>query len=434
MNQHRKPLCLIATLLIGSSWVLVGCRRDVPAQEEAATPLEPVPVRCVAATKTTLRPSLDLVGTFVSIPEKTAVLSTQVEGQVQRIMVVEGQRVSAGDVLVQLDDRRAKAQRARAGATVDESRAIVARLERGTRVEEVEAARQELRKSQTALRLMRAKVESATALQELHVVSDLDLAQRRAAAEDAEADVASSEARLKLLEAGPRPEEIAEAAARLAAAEADLQAAELALGFTRVTAPFDGIVTTIPIRQGMFVTTGTTLMTLADLSTLFVRTRVPSAYLSQVLEGQKVQAGVASSPDGEFTGAITRVGRQADPQTGDVDAFASVPNPDGFLRPGLACRLRIWLPEVPDAVAVPVAAIADRDGIPVVTIVRDEKAHETEVGVGIATKELVQITAGVAAGDLVAVEGGYGLPDGCPCKVRVDVPTTVSSVADQEGL
>jgi membrane fusion protein (multidrug efflux system) len=115
--------------------------------------------------------------------------------------------------------------------------------------------------------------------------------------------------------------------------------------------------------------------------------------------------------------------------TGDVDAFASAPNPDGSLRPGLACRLQIWLPEIREAVAVPVAAIADRDGTPVVTVIRDEKAYETEVRLGALTNKLVQILGGVSPGDLVAVEGGYGLPDGCPCKVQLEP----SPIASSEG-
>jgi multidrug efflux pump subunit AcrA (membrane-fusion protein) len=431
MNPYKKhPFCIVAILFTGPSLLLIGCRRDTSAQEaEESKPTEPVQVRCATASVTTLRPFLEVVGTLVSIPEKTAVLSTQVAGQVQQLLVVEGQRVQAGDVLLQLDDRSAEAQRAKARAAVAESRAIVSRLKHGSRSEDIDVARQELRKSETNLRLMRGKVQSGTALQDVHAIPEQELAQRTADAEDAEADVAANQARLKLLEAGPRAEEISEAEAKLAGAEADLASSELALQLTRITAPLDGVLMDVPVRQGMFVSAGMTLMTLADLSTLFARTRVPTAYLSQVKEGQNVDVRVASFPDDTFTGAIARIRKQADVQTGDVDAFASAPNPDGSLRPGLACRLQIWLPEIRDAVAVPVTAIADRDGVPVVTVIRDEKAYETEVRLGALTNQLVQILGGVSPGDLVAVEGGYGLPDGCPCIV-LDPQVTAASAME----
>ena len=433
MNRNKRhTLPAIAILFIASALLPVGCRRDASAEEaEQSRATAQVPVRCTEATVTTLRPSIELVGTLVSLPERTAVLSTQIAGQVQSVRVVEGQSVRAGDELLQLDARSFEAQRAKGRAVAEESRAIVGRLRHGSRTEDVEVARQELRKSETNLRLMRTKVESGTALQDVHVIPELELAQRRAAVEDAEADLAASQAKLKLLEAGPRAEEIAEAEAKLAGAEADLAASELTLQLTRVTAPLDGVLMDVPVRQGMFVSAGTTLMTLADLSTLFARTRVPTAYLAQVKEGQNVDVRVASFPDDAFTGAVARISKQADLQTGDVDAFASVPNANGALRAGLACRLQIWLPEIRDAVAVPVAAIADRDGTPVVTVVRDEKAHELEVHVGAVTNKLVQILNGVSPGDLVAVEGGYGLPDGCPCKVLLETSPIATSVAAQ---
>ena len=75
------------------------------------------------------------------------------------------------------------------------------------------------------------------------------------------------------------------------------------------------------------------------------------------------------------------------------------------------------MPEVPSAIAVPVSAVADRNGVAVVTIVRDGKAYETEVETGVRMSDVVQITNGVATGDVVATDGGYGLPDGCPVTI-----------------
>lgn len=77
-------------------------------------------------------------------------------------------------------------------------------------------------------------------------------------------------------------------------------------------------------------------------------------------------------------------------------------------------------PEVANATVVPVAAVADRNGAAVVTVIREGKAYETEVEVGIRTPEVVQILGGLTAGEIVAAEGGYGLPDGCPVKVEGD--------------
>lgn len=433
MNRRIAPLVSSVCVLTGL-WLAVGCRRDASAaDQELSAPIAPVPVRCVAASVTTLRPSVDLVGTLINIPEQTALLSVQVPGQVQSIAVVDGQSVQAGDLLFQMDERLAAAQRAKARAVFDESQAMLMRLRQGARPEELDAARQEVRRAETNLAFARTKLESGQALHDSKSISGLEFAQRQSAVEAAEAEVAASQARLKLLEIGARPEEIAEAEAKAAAAAADLSASELALDLMRITAPIDGVVTDLLVRQGMYVSAGAALLTLSDARTMFARTRVPTAYLARVSPGGKVDVRAPAFPEDVFPGAVIRIGRQADERTGDVDAFVSVTNADGKLRPGLACRVRLWLPEIRDAIAVPVAAVADRDGTPVVTVVRDEKAHEVEVQLGGRTREMVQVTEGVHAGDLVAVEGGYGLPDGCPCKVvPAEAASGKSPIAEDE--
>ncbi|MEO8271015.1 MAG: hypothetical protein ABI557_14930, partial [Aureliella sp.] len=97
--------------------------------------------------------------------------------------------------------------------------------------------------------------------------------------------------------------------------------------------------------------------------------------------------------------------------------------------PGLACDAHVWLPEIPNTLAVPVAAIGDHAGTPVVTQIRDGKTLETEVQLGVETKEFFQVTDGLSEGDLVATSGGYGLPDDCPVKI-VETPAPARSAAD----
>jgi membrane fusion protein (multidrug efflux system) len=114
---------------------------------------------------------------------------------------------------------------------------------------------------------------------------------------------------------------------------------------------------------------------------------------------------------------VERISGEADPLTGNVIVFAAVKNEGLMLRPGLSCEAKVALQPVEHALAVPVQAIADRSGAPVVTVIREGKAHEIEVETGTETDEFVQVLKGLHAGDVVATEGGYGLPDGCPVKI-----------------
>ncbi len=73
---------------------------------------------------------------------------------------------------------------------------------------------------------------------------------------------------------------------------------------------------------------------------------------------------------------------------------------------------------------IPMAAVADNSGTPVVTAIRDGKAYETEVELGAETGDFVQVLHGLAPGDTVAIAGGYGLPESCPVHIVVDVEAT----------
>ncbi len=422
-------LNLLLIVMIGG---LAGCKqKETEGATEEVEPTTPVPVRAAVAKIETLQPSIDLVGVLEAIPERVAILTAQVAGQVRSISVVEGQTVHKNDVILQLDDRSAEAQRAKVRASVEEAQAVLARLKRGPRPEEIEAARQDARKAETVVQAMRLRSDAMKDLHEKQEMADVQYARVRAELQAAEAEYAAFNARLKLLEAGTRPEAIAEAEAKLAAAQADLATADLTVQLHRLTSPFDGVVTELAARQGMSIDPLTRLGILADLSTLFARVQIPSAYLSGVRAGAIVDVRATALTGHVFKGAVSRLGKQADPRTGNVDAFASVPNDTGDLRPGLACQVRVWLPAIPDALVIPVAAIADRDGTPVVTAIRDNKAYETEVVLGVQTRERAQIMKGLSLGDLVAVQGGYGLPEGCPCIVTVETdneskPTTTA--------
>jgi multidrug efflux pump subunit AcrA (membrane-fusion protein) len=409
-----------------AAWAVSGCSRG---QHEPAgeAPPQPVPIHAATAITTTLHPSVNLVGTIVAIPERTSSVSAQIGRVVEKLAVAEGDQVHAGDLLVMLDDRQAQVDLARATALVAEKEAIVDRLKRGPLPQEIEAARQNRDKAQAALKGAEAQLAALKPLEQRSEVAPVVLENARSAVDQAQAALAAAAAQLKLLEIGTRKELIAEGEAQLALARADLETAKLAVSFCRITAPLDGVVTNLVARQGMFVERFSTLATIVDTSEVFAQVRIPSRHFGEVRLGAPAEVSLDSLPGESFAAAVTRLSGQADPATGTVDAFILVKNGNGKLRPGLACEARLSLPEIAGAVVVPTPAVADRDGTAVVTIIRDGKAYETPVKVGRQTQRQTQILEGVAAGDTVAVQGGYGLPEGFPVEIVMDNSATRSS-------
>lgn len=420
----------VAALAISQLLTVFGCSSKPPgeSQASAAATEHSVSVQVARAEITTLRPMLDLVGVIAAIPERTAVVSPQLGGWVRELEVVEGQSVRADDELVVLDARSAQVAVQRAQAIVAEKAAAVARLKSGFLPQEIAGAQQDADKAAAVVDGLKNELAALKDLLDRGEFSSVAYETKAKALESAAAAQAAAEERVKLLEAGTRPEMIDEAQGLLDAAKADLEQAQLYLQWCSIVSPIDGVVVQLLARRGQFFDRAISLATVMDLSEVFVQLRIPSRVFGKVRIDTPLDIQLTSLPDRVFHGQVTRISGQADPLTGNVIVYALIDNADRVLRPGLSCQARIGLPPATDVLAVPRAAVGDHSGTPVVTVIRDGKAHEVEVETGVETRERVEILKGLSPGDTVATAGGYGLPDGCPVQIEA-----VSQSATDEG-
>ncbi len=107
-----------------------------------------------------------------------------------------------------------------------------------------------------------------------------------------------------------------------------------------------------------------------------------------------------------FTGTLSFVDRALDPTTGTLNIYASFPNPDSLLRPGLFGRIRVILKEEPNALLVPQRAVQEMQGVQTVLVVGPEnKVALRTVTLGPRYEDFFIVTKGVKAGELIVVEG-----------------------------
>ncbi|MGN6545737.1 MAG: efflux RND transporter periplasmic adaptor subunit [Aureliella sp.] len=423
LSKAMKNLILAAVVIgcIGgvAYWVTTGSSHPPTSAEAAADEqaLPPVEVQAAEVREMTLQPQLTLVGAVVAVPERKAMISPQIGGWVEKLLVVEGETVRAGQLLVQLDDRAARADVERTQALVAEKESAVKRLKRGYLPQEIEVARQDRDKAKATVDGLRGELVALEDLYRRREISAVQYETKAKALAAAEAALASADAHLKLIEEGTPTELLDEANALLLAARADLEHAQLTLEWCKIVSPIDGILVQLLAHQGQFFDRAVPLVTVIDMSEVFIQLRIPSRDFLKVGKGTPVEIELSSAPGHVFKGAVERISGEADPLTGNVIVFAVVKNEGLMLRPGLSCEAKVALQPVEHALAVPVQAIADRSGAPVVTVIREGKAHEIEVETGTETAEFVQVLNGLHAGDVVATKGGYGLPDGCPVKI-----------------
>jgi HlyD family secretion protein len=231
-------------------------------------------------------------------------LAFNASDRIQQILVREGQRVTAGQLLALLDSRRLSHAVAQAEAQVAAQREVVARFVAGSRPEEI-------RKAQADVEAARADAVNADEIyrRTLELVAQHFVAQQqadnaKAALDAARARLKAAEETLRLTVAGPRKEDTAAAKATLAAYEAALDVTKRDLAETSLYAPADGVIENRVLEPGDMASPQRTVLTLALTEPLWVRAYVPETDLGKLRLGAPAQVTTDSYPGKRYRGWI----------------------------------------------------------------------------------------------------------------------------------
>ena len=227
------------------------------------------------------------------------------------IEVREGEPVSAGQALLQLDPAHTRSELAAAQAQVRQQHEVLAELETGPRVEDIDRARANLAAAQAQAREARAYYDRLAPLKGKGYVAAADLDRARAAAGNAEGQVAAAQAALDELLHGTRPEQIAQAQAAVAAAEAQASAQQVLLGKLDIVAPRAGRVDSLPYRLGDQAPVGAPVAILLAGDAPYARIYVPEPQRAGVHVGDAIQVFVAGR-DRPYAGKVRMIRSEPD--------------------------------------------------------------------------------------------------------------------------
>jgi membrane fusion protein (multidrug efflux system) len=194
-------------------------------------------------------------------------------------------------------------------------------------------------------------------------------------------------------------------AANLSVQEARLRLAEAQLAKTRIVAPFSGRLGLRNFSIGDFVKEGSDLVLIEDLATLKVDLKLPERFLSQLRRGLDIEVTVDAFEGRSFRAVLDALDIQVDANGRSVVARGVIANPDASLRSGMFAKARIVLRDKPLAVMVPEEAITPVGGDLFVYRIVEGKARMTRVTSGQRRDGKVEITNGIAAGELVVTAG-----------------------------
>ena len=238
---------------------------------------------------------------------------------------------------------------------------------------------------------------------------EIDLANAQDQVAQAEYNLQKAQETLAEILAGPDPEEIEVAEAKVASAQADLEDAQDALEAATMVAPFDGTVIRTGTEVGDLVYPTTIVVTLADLSNLRVRAFVDETDISQVEVGQEVEITFDAFPGQQFQGQVLDVPLQGN-LVGNIVTYevpVSLEGPEeASLKTGMTANLKIVVGRRENVLLVPALAVqqGEEGNLVMVQDSPQEPAMQTPVEVGLSDGIYVEVVRGLNEGDQVVIE------------------------------
>jgi cobalt-zinc-cadmium efflux system membrane fusion protein len=178
-----------------------------------------------------------------------------------------------------------------------------------------------------------------------------------------------------------------------------------------IRAPFAGTIISKDVTQLEYVRPDSQILSIADLSTVWVTADIYERHLPQLQElaGKEIQLRSSSWPDRTFTATVFYTGDIVQEASRTVALRARADNKDGLLKPGMFVNIEIE-DTIPDVLQVPLTAVQEHEGESFVFVRRsDHEFERCDVQIGRRNTTAAEITAGVEAGDQIAVEGGFAL-------------------------
>lgn len=371
-------LLLLAAIVAGSVFKGISSRTQALAQVTAETREMAVTTVSVAKPETgTPQESLTLPGTMQPLAE--ASINARTSGYLRKWYVDLGAHVRAGELLADVDTPEVDRQ-------LDQARADLLTAEANARLAKSTAERyQDLITSDSVSK------------------QDVDIA------------VGTLDARN----------------AAVASAQANVRRLEQLHAFSRIEAPFDGVVTARNVDVGALVDSGGNareLFHIASTRTLRVFVQVPQVYSREAKPGAHADLTLKEFPGKHFVGTLVRTSQSIDVASRTLLAEFDVDNASGQLLPGSYCDVHLALATPASTLRVPVSALIFRaDGLRVGRMNADDTVALTPVTLGRDFGTMVEITNGIEPTDRVIVNPPDSLSDGVHARVVADSPEPTGS-------
>ncbi len=387
-----RPLAIAGALALAAA----GCSKSQTAAQASNREGAAKPVAAAVVQKASVRRAVDVIGTLAAVDQVT--ISSEADGNVRGILADLGDRVTAGQVLVQLDNEKQQ-------YSYEQQQAALARTlaQYGApdpqHLPDIEQT-PDVQKANADLIQATRSFDRANELFKRTLIAQQALDDARTAVESSRASYNASLQNARNLRAS------------IQASEATMKLAGRQLRDATIRAPFAGYVERRLVNLGELVKAQMPVMAIVRLDPLKVIAEIPERMAPWITDGRPVELRVDAYRDRTFTGKVTRISPAVNTATRAFPFEAVVPNPDALLKPGAFARVHIESGKVDDVLTLPYVALQYRYGVNRVFVIDGNKLTVRELQVGERLGDRIEIVSGVKEGERVAVTDVDTLADG----------------------
>ncbi|MGY2799802.1 membrane fusion protein, macrolide-specific efflux system [Ewingella americana] len=377
MNSKIKPSKTMAAACVAILMLLAG----VVVQQSSST--DQGPVEFVTVSRGDIEKTVLATGTLK--PSLQVNVGAQVNGQLTKVHVRQGDQVQKGQLLAEIDPTLQLSE---------------------LRKSQAELASAEAQKRSAVVTLRQFQLELNRQLR-----LDRDRAGTKSILEQAQARVATQKAQIEVNQA------------EIVRAQMSLETAQANLGFTRIGAPIDGVVLGIVTQEGQTIVSSQsapTILVLADVSTMSVHTRISEADILKVKIGQPLWFHVLAEPQRRYDSQMQAIqdaptqalqdnngdnSSQDQPSAVYYNGMFNIANPQGVLRTSMTAQVFVVVEQAKSALLLPVAALGAEQGENryQVQVLKQGRAESRLIKVGINDRQFVEVLEGLQEGEQIMV-------------------------------
>ncbi len=406
-TTHVRRILLAAALLPLA--ILPGCKKDTV----------PEPLVTVQAAHPEQGPIAEhITADAVLAPLAQAAIAPKISAPVRKFFVERGSHVKAGELLATLENSDLAAAAMDNQGSYMAAQAAYATTTKAQVPEDTLKAESDLAEAKANLDLNLSIVKGRKQLFAEGAIPGRDLDTANAALVQAQAAYDAAAKHLQSVQNVSHDAALKSAQGQLTSAEGKYKGAEAQVNYSEIHSPIDGVVTDRPLFAGETAAVGAPLVTVMDTSSLLAKTHIAQSLAQKMKVGDEASISVPGVAD-PVSATVSLISPALDPGSTTVEVWLKIANKSGSLKVGTPVKVSITGRSVDKAWKIPTAAVVTaQDGTKSVMVVGDDgAAHKKPVTLGITDADDVQVTSGLAPGDMVITGGAYGLDDGTKVKI-----------------